>query len=139
MSSIKDNPVVESVNSVINSSTYVKTDIDQIKRVASWMAYEEFPAKNSGQKSYKKFEAEEHIKSTMLMSCINFAFTNFDTQVKYEVEHNGTVLSDSEAVIHQVNNAIASGHDISNGEVMSGLSLNDLESIFVGNIEMLMS
>ena len=88
MSSIKDNPVVESVNSVINSSTYVKTDIDQIKRVASWMAYEEFPAKNSGQKSYKKFEAEEHIKSTMLMSCINFAFTNFDTQVKYEVEHN---------------------------------------------------
>ena len=136
MSSIKDNPVVESVNSVINSSTYVKTDIDQIKRVASWMAYEEFPAKNSGQKSYKKFEAEEHIKSTMLMSCINFAFTNFDTQVKYEVEHNGTVLSDSEAVIHQVNNAIASGHDISNGEVMSGLSLNDLESIFVGNIEM---
>jgi len=136
MNTFKDNPVVDSVISVINSSTYVKTDIDQIKRVASWMAYEEFPAKNIGQKSYKKFEAEEHIKSTMLMSCINFAFTDFNTRTKYEVEHNGTVLSDSEAVIHQVNSAIASGHDIADGEVMAGLTFKDLENIFVGNIEM---
>ena len=136
MNTFKDNPVVDSVNSLIKSSTYVKTDIDKIKRVASWMAYEEFPSKNSGQKSYKKFEAEEHIKSTMLMSCINFAFTDFNTGVKYEVEHNGTVLSDSEAVIHQVNNAISSGHDIADGEVMAGLSFKDLENIFVGNIEM---
>jgi len=136
MSSFKDNPVVESVIPVVNNSVYVNTDIEQISQVASWMAYEEFPSRNSGQESYKKFEAEDHIKSTMLMSCINFAFTDFDTQVKYEVEHNGTILSDSEAVIHQVNNAIASGHDISDGEVMAGLSLTDLENIFVGNIEM---
>lgn len=136
MSSFKDNPVVESVIPVINNSVYVSTDIEQISQVASWMAYEEFPSRNSGQESYKKFEAEDHIKSTMLMSCINFAFTDFDTQVKYEVEHNGAILSDSEAVIHQVNNTIASGHDISDGEVMAGLSLTDLENIFVGNIEM---
>ena len=109
MSSFKDNPVVESVIPVINNSVYVSTDIEQISQVASWMAYEEFPSRNSGQESYKKFEAEDHIKSTMLMSCINFAFTDFDTQVKYEVEHNGAILSDSEAVIHQVNNTIASG------------------------------
>ena len=136
MSSFKDNPVVESVIPVINNSVYVSTDIEQISQVASWMAYEEFPSRNSGQESYKKFEAEDHIKSTMLMSCINFAFTDFDTQVKYEVEHNGAILSDSEAVIHQVNNTIASGNDISDGEVMAGLSLTDLENIFVGNIEM---
>ncbi|RZP26078.1 MAG: hypothetical protein EVA28_00020 [Candidatus Actinomarinales bacterium] len=136
MSSSENNPVVESLYPVINNSLYVNTDKDQVSKVASWMAYEEFPLRNSGQVSYKKFEAEEHIKSTMLMSCINFAFTDFNTQVKYEAEHNGTVLSDSEAVIHQVNNAIATGYDISEGEVMAGLSLTDLENIFVGNIEM---
>ena len=136
MSSSKDNPVVESVKPVILNSKYVNTDLDQIGKVASWMAYETFPLRNESQDSYTREEAEQLIKSTMLMSCINFAFTQFETQVKYEVQDNGTVLSDSEAVMHQLNSTITSGYDISDGEVMAGISLKDLESIFVGNIEM---
>lgn len=136
MSSSKDNPVVESVKPVILNSKYVNTDLDQIGKVASWMAYETFPLRNESQDSYTREEAEQLIKSTMLMSCINFAFTQFKTQVKYEVQDNGTVLSDSEAVMHQLNNTITSGYDISDGEVMAGISLKDLENIFVGNIEM---
>ena len=136
MSNFKDNPVVESVNPVINNSTYVSTDTDQIKRVASWMAYEEFPSRNTGDTFLDKIDVEDHIKTTMLMSCINFAFTDFNTQVKYEVESNGAILSDSEAVIHQLKEAIISGKDLSHGDVMATLSINDLEKIFVGNIEM---
>lgn len=136
MSSSKGNPVVESVKPVILNSKYVNTDLDQIVKVASWMAYETFPLRNETQDSYTREEAEQFIKSTMLMSCINFAFTQFKTQVKYEVQDNGTVLSDSEAVMHQLNSTIASGYDISDGEVMAEISLKDLEDIFVGNIEM---
>ena len=80
--------------------------------------------------------AEEHIKSTMLMSCINFAFTDFDSQIKYEVKDSGSVLSDSEAVIHQLNRTIASGRDLTSGDVMAVLTIQDLEKIFKGNIKM---
>ena len=110
MSSSKDNPVVESVKPVILNSKYVNTDLDQIGKVASWMAYETFPLRNESQDSYTREEAEQLIKSTMLMSCINFAFTQFKTQVKYEVQDNGTVLSDSEAVMHQLNNTLSLIH-----------------------------
>ena len=136
MSSSKDNPVVESVKPVILNSKYVNTDLDQIGKVASWMAYETFPLRNESQDSYTREEAEQLIKSTMLMSCINFAFTQFKTQVKYEVQDNGTVLSDSEAVMHHLNNTINSGYHISDAEVMSPIDIKDLENIFVANIEM---
>ena len=136
MSSHDNNPVVESVIPVIDKSVYVSTNIDEIKKVASWMAYEEFPLRNSSQDMQTQDFAEEHIKSTMLMSCINFAFTDFDSQVKYEVKDSESVLSDSEAVIHQLNMTIASGYDLTSGDVMAGLTIQDLEKIFKGNIKM---
>ena len=136
MSSHDNNPVVESVIPVIDKSVYVSTKIDEIKKVASWMAYEEFPLRNSSQDIQTQDFAEEHIKSTMLMSCINFAFTDFDSQIKYEVKDSGSVLSDSEAVIHQLNRTIASGRDLTSGDVMAGLTIQDLEKIFKGNITM---
>ena len=136
MSSHDNNPVVESVIPVIDKSVYVSTKIDEIKKVASWMAYEEFPLRNSSQDIQTQDFAEEHIKSTMLMSCINFAFTDFDSQIKYEVKDSGSVLSDSEAVIHQLNRTIASGRDLTSGDVMAGLTIQDLEKIFKGNIKM---
>ena len=136
MSSHDNNPVVESVIPVIDKSVYVSTKIDEIKKVASWMAYEEFPLRNSSQDIQTQDFAEEHIRSTMLMSCINFAFTDFDSQIKYEVKDSGSVLSDSEAVIHQLNRTIASGRDLTSGDVMAGLTIQDLEKIFKGNITM---
>ena len=136
MRSNDNNPVVESVIPVIDKSVYVSTKIDEIKKVASWMAYEEFPLRNSSQDIQTQDFAEEHIKSTMLMSCINFAFTDFDSQIKYEVKDSGSVLSDSEAVIHQLNRTIASGRDLTSGDVMAGLTIQDLEKIFKGNIKM---
>ena len=136
MSSHDNNPVVESVIPVIDKSVYVSTKIDEIKKVASWMAYEEFPLRNSSQDIQTQDFAEEHIKSTMLMSCINFAFTDFDSQIKYEVKDSGSVLSDSEAVIHQLNRTIASGRDLTSGDVMAGLTIQDLEKIFKGNIKL---
>ena len=136
MSSHDNNPVVESVIPVIDKSVYVSTKIDEIKKVASWMAYEEFPLRNSSQDIQTQDFAEEHIKSTMLMSCINFAFTDFDSQIKYEVKDSGSVLSDSEAVIHQLNRTIASGRDLTSGDVMADLTIQDLEKIFKGNIKM---
>ena len=136
MRSNDNNPVVESVIPVIDKSVYVSTKIDEIKKVASWMAYEEFPLRNSSQDIQTQDVAEEHIKSTMLMSCINFAFTDFDSQIKYEVKDSGSVLSDSEAVIHQLNRTIASGRDLTSGDVMAGLTIQDLEKIFKGNIKM---
>ena len=136
MRSNDNNPVVESVIPVIDKSVYVSTKIDEIKKVASWMAYEEFPLRNSSQDIQTQDFAEEHIKSTMLMSCINFAFTDFDSQIKYEVKDSESVLSDSEAVIHQLNRTIASGRDLTSGDVMAGLTIQDLEKIFKGNIKM---
>ena len=101
--------------------------------VADWLAYEEFglPKNNKTNKDPDNF-----IRTTMLINTLNFAFTDFDTSIKYEIERDGQRLSDSEAMFTQVHEAIDSGINLLSGQVMANLTIEDLEKIFKGNIEM---
>ena len=72
----------------------------------------------------------------MFMNTLNFAFTDFDKSIKYEINKDGKILSDSEAMYFQVNNAISSGIQLTDGNEMASISLHQLKNIFVGNIEM---
>ena len=70
------------------------------------------------------------------MNTLNFAFTDFQTSIKYEVKRGSEILSDSEAMYFQVNEAIDSGNNLVDGKIMATLTLEQLANIFSGNIEM---
>ena len=126
-----ESKVLSSVGNVIDNAQHISVSEKHIETVADWLAYEEFglPKNNQTNKNPENF-----IRTTMLINTLNFAFTDFDTSIKYAIERDGQLLSDSEAMFAQVHEAIDSGINLLNGEVLEKLTIEELEKIFEGNI-----
>lgn len=135
------NPILSSLTPVIEGSRFVTTNEDEIKRVAQWMAAEEFPNLKSAAPAAKgPFDVgpdpDQNIDFTMLIAILNFAFTDFATSQKFEVEYNGVRYSDSEAMYACLHKAIVAGQPILTGQWAAGVTRRDLAELFRGNIEM---
>ncbi|MDA9675268.1 queuosine salvage family protein [Candidatus Actinomarina] len=125
--------VLSSLNPVIENLQTINLNLDQIMNVADWIAYEDFPPP---EQNISKNNPDEFIRTTMLINTLNFAFTDFENSTKYEIIREGKVLSDSEAMFVQIQEAISSGLQLYNGNVLSDLDDKQLKNIFKGNIEM---
>jgi hypothetical protein len=125
--------VLSSLNPVIENLQTINLNLDQIMNVADWIAYEDFPPP---EQNISKNNPDEFIRTTMLINTLNFAFTDFESSTKYEIIREGKVLSDSEAMFVQIQEAISSGLQLYNGNVLSDLDDKQLKNIFKGNIEM---
>ena len=128
-----DSKVLSSLNPVIENLQTINLNLDQIMNVADWIAYEDFPPP---EQNISKNNPDEFIRTTMLINTLNFAFTDFESSTKYEIIREGKVLSDSEAMFVQIQEAISSGVKLYNGNVLSDLDDKQLKNIFKGNIEM---
>jgi hypothetical protein len=102
------------------------------------MAYEEFVIPTGAGAGPFELPSgpDEVIDLTLLVSALNFAFTDFDTGVKFEAEYRGATWSDSEAMYARLHEAIAAGTPVVAGHYLAEVSRSDLERLFVGNIEM---
>ena len=114
-----ESKVLSSLTPVIENSEHVIINYDEIKNVARWMAYEEFilPENNKLRKN-----PEDFIRTTLLINTLNFAFTDFNTSIKYSIERDGVTLSDSEAMFKQIHEAIDSGTNLLDGQVLANLT-----------------
>jgi hypothetical protein len=128
-----DSKVLSSLNPVIENLQTINLNLDQIMNVADWIAYEDFPPP---EQNISKNNPDEFIRTTMLINTLNFAFTDFESSTKYEIVREGKGLSDSEAMFVQIQEAISSGLQLYNGNVLSDLDDKQLKNIFKGNIEM---
>ena len=128
-----DAKVLHSLTPVIENLKEIEINLEEINNVADWLAYEEFASPLSHK---SKKNPEQVIRTTLLINTLNFAFTDFKKSIKYEIEREGKILSDSEAMFTQINETIASGINLYDGEVLSSLDMNQLKKIFSGNIEM---
>jgi hypothetical protein len=126
-------PPLASVRPVIEGSQHVRTDTDAIERVASWLAYEEFS--RPGIQTSAPLERSRAIDLTMFTSTLNFAFTDFATSQKFEVEGPSGVLSDSEAMFHCVDTALQAGVPLTDGRYQAQVTREQLDEVFRGNIE----
>tara|TARA_B100000287_G_scaffold90985_1_gene83279 strand:- start:2400 stop:3383 length:984 start_codon:yes stop_codon:yes gene_type:complete len=128
-----ESKVLSSLAPVIENSEEVVINNDEIKNVARWMAYEEFilPQNNKLRK-----DPEDFIRTTFLINTLNFAFTDFNTSIKYSIQRDGSTLSDSEAMFRQIHEAIDSGINLLDGKILANLTIDELGKIFSGNIEM---
>jgi len=133
-----EHPVLASVVSIIDDPRQVRTSLAEVERVADWMAYEAFVAPSGGPAGPFDWgdDPDQVIDATMVKATLDFAFTDFSTGVKFEVDYQGQHWSDSEAMFACLHQAIAAGIPVLEGEYLATVTRDDLDRIFQGNIEM---
>ena len=130
-------PVLDSLHPVIERSRDVHTHVEKIIEVASWMAYEELPMPDyelpfgMGQGN-----TDDVIDFILTADCVDTAFTDFSTHVKFQVDYAGRHWSDSDALFACMKRAMDNDIPILDGKFLAQVTRSELERIFAGNIEM---
>jgi hypothetical protein len=130
-------PVLDSLRPVIEHSRDVRTNLPKLIEVASWMAYEDLPvpqysipfAADSGSPA-------EAIDFTMVAVTIDFAFTDFQTHQKFQVDYAGAHYSDSDALFACMKRALDEGTPILDAGYLATITRAQLAHAFRGNIEL---
>ena len=130
-------PVLRSVVGVTERSRHVTTHVEAVEQVAAWMAYEEFafPSGSLDAAFSDRTEPAEIIDVSFFYALLNFAFSDFDTGVKFAATHRGREWSDSEAMFACVNRALEEGVPLTDGGFLAELGRDDLAGVFSGNVE----
>ena len=134
---LSGSPVLDSLAPVIEHSRDVHTNIDKVREVAGWMAYEELPVPD-----YKlpfgigQGSADETIDFIMTADAVDTAFTDFSTHTKFQVDYAGRHWSDSDALFACMKRAMDNGFPILDGKFLAQVKRADMARIFAGNIEM---
>ncbi len=128
-------PVLDSLHPVIEHSRDVRTHVDKVAEVAGWMAYEELPMPDY-QMPFRVGSADDVIDFILTADCVDTAFTDFSTHVKFQVDYAGRHWSDSDGLFACMKRAIDNGIPILDGKFLSRVTRPELERIFAGNIEL---
>jgi hypothetical protein len=128
-------PVLDSLHPVIEHSRDVRTHVDKVAEVAGWMAYEELPMPDY-QMPFGVGSADDAIDFILTADCVDTAFTDFSTHVKFQVDYAGRHWSDSDGLFACMKRAIDNGIPILDGKFLSRVTRPELERIFAGNIEL---
>ena len=136
-SPVWSSPVLRSVTEVIERSIHVTTHPEAVEQVAAWMAYEEFtfPSGPIDGDFSDRSAPEDIIDVSFFYAVLNFAFSDFETGVKFATVHGGREWSDSEAMFACVNRALADGVPLTDGAYLADIGRDDLAGVFAGNIE----
>jgi Potential Queuosine, Q, salvage protein family len=128
--------VLQSLTPVIEHASLVKINEEKLSEVADWMAYEEFP-KPDGSSLFDFGDDPDFLMDLALtVNSMNFAFTDFDSGVKYETDYRGKRYSDSEAMMANLHKAKAEGIPFFTGEYLASVTKKELQQVFSGTIEM---
>lgn len=128
-------PVLQSVLPVVEASRHVRTNPDEIGRVAAWLAYEPFDWPHAVLPFGIGSDPGVLTDYQLFLNTLNFAFSDFATGVKYEAEHDGRRWSDSEGMVANVLNALDEGTPVLSGGWMAEATRADVARLFTGTIE----
>jgi hypothetical protein len=110
----------------------LEIDIEKLHEAAINLSKEDFGISYEGNPN---IVPKEYIRKTMLINTLNFVFTDFSTSVKYKIES----LSDTDAMVYQIDKALLEGVPLTQGHYMRDMDLKEFKKIFTGNIEMPMA
>src|SRR5438552_13066735 len=130
-------PVLDSLHPVIEHSRDVRTNLDRIVEVAGWMAYEELPMPDY-QMPFEVGQgtSDDVIDFILTADCVDTAFTDFSTHVKFQVDYAGRHWSDSDGLFACMKRAMDNGIPILDGKFLARVTHPELERIFAGNLEL---
>jgi hypothetical protein len=130
-------PVLDSVRPVIERSRDVQTHAEKVIEVASWMAYEELPIPDYALPlGIGAGGVDETIDFILTTACIDTAFTDFSSQIKFQVDYAGRAWSDSDALFACMKRALDDGVPILDGQFLAQVTRSRMEKLFAGNIQL---
>src|ERR1700722_11984775 len=129
-------PVLDSLAPAIESSRDVCTRVEKIVEVAGWMGYEDLPMPEFSLPFVDGKDPAVSIDFSMVGDCIDFAFTDFKSHQKFQVDYAGQHWSDSDAMFACIKRAMDAGIPFLDGNYLSKITKMDLAGLFRGNIEM---
>ena len=127
-----ESQVLSSVSKVIPQLSCLEIDIEKLHEVAVELSKDSFSINYVGNTNTAP---KEYIRKTMLINTLNFVFTDFLTSVKYKIE----TLSDTDAMVYQIDKALIEGIPLTQGRFMRDINLEEFKRLFTGNIEMPMA
>ena len=127
-----ESQVLSSVSKVIPQLSCLEIDIEKLHEVAVELSKDSFSINYVGNTNTAP---KEYIRKTMLINTLNFVFTDFLTSVKYKFE----TLSDTDAMVYQIDKALLEGIPLTQGRFMRDMNLEEFKRLFTGNIEMPMA
>ena len=127
-----ESQVLSSVSKVIPHLSCLEIDIEKLHEAAINLSKEDFGINYEGDPN---IVPKEYIRKTMLINTLNFVFTDFSTSVKYKIEN----LSDTDAMVYQIDKALIEGVPLTQGHYMRDMDIKEFKRIFTGNIEMPMA
>jgi hypothetical protein len=125
-------PVLDSVLPVVEASRDVSIDLDRLAEHAGWMAYEELPPPAFILPFPLELDRGGIVDFVLTATCINFAFTDFETRVRWEVSHDGQALADADGMHFCLQRALADGVPVLDGSWLSQVTEDRLREIFRG-------
>jgi hypothetical protein len=131
-----DGAVLSSIVPVVQRSRWVRTDETEIDRVAGWMAYEEFGLPDGSYLFDFGSDPDVLVDLTMFESALNFAYTDFTTSQKFEIDYAGGHWVDAEAMLACIHRALVAGEPILSGPWLAAATRADLARVFAASIEM---
>ena len=129
-------PVLDSVMPVVEHSRHVRTDVTKIVEHARWLACEELPWPAFSLPFEPDAPVDELIDFVLTTNCINTAFTDFATGVRFQVDYGGRRWSDAQALFACWRRALDDGRPVLDGRYLERLTREELAEILRGNIEM---
>ena len=124
-----ESKVLSSVLKVIPRLSFLEIDEEKINEAAQQLALEDFLTTYQGD---TEIEPREYMRKILFVNTLNFAFTDFSTSVKYQYKQ----LSDTDAMVYQIDKAIQKGVPLLQGHYMRDINIDEFRKLFTGNIEM---
>ena len=130
-------PVLDSMHPVIERSRDVQTHVNRIVEVAGWMAYEELPVPDYAM-PFGIGAGDVHDTTDFILTaaCIDTAFTDFTSHIKFQADYAGRNWSDSDALFACMKRALDKGVPILDGTFLAKVTRAEMETLFAGNIEL---
>jgi hypothetical protein len=127
-----NHPVLESVLPVIAESSDVTTDVARVHEVAQWLAYEELPFPRFLLPFTVELDRDDTIDFILVANLLNFAYTDFETGVRFDQVVDGAVYADSDALLYCLHRAVVEGVDVLDGAYLAQVTAGDLRQLLRG-------
>ena len=131
-----DSKVLHSIRPVIENLEKLSIDHVQLTTEAKKLSTVNYDIKVANNQDKRPADI---IRKTMLINTLNFAFTDFQSQIKYALNVGDNTFSDTDAMVYQIDQALEAGIDFYDGHYMRDITETTFKSIFRANIEMPMS
>jgi Queuosine salvage protein len=125
-------PVLDTIAPVVEAARDVSLDRDRLAEHAGWMAYEELPAPAFLLPFPLELDRDGVVDFVLTATSINFAFTDFETRTRWEVEHDGRVLADADGLHFCLQRALAEDVPVLDAGWLAEVTEEELRGVFRG-------